>query len=112
MKISQNATGFVRIAAASPRVHVGEPRKSAERAVELIREAAQLSADVLVFPELSATGYTAADLFLRAPLLEKAESNLERILEALTDLKGSPAEGLIVVAGAPVRAEGKLFNCA
>ncbi|MFT4224458.1 hypothetical protein [Dysgonomonas sp.] len=37
----------------------------------------------IVFPELSLTGYTCADLFLQRTLLEGAQESLRRILDAL-----------------------------
>lgn len=109
MKIGENATGFIKAAAGSPRVHPGEPMKNAAEICSVIDQAQALKADVLVLPELVLSGYTAADLFLRAPLLEGVLTALECIKD---HLKRPQSEGLIVVLGAPIRADGRLFNCA
>lgn len=109
MKIGENATGFIKAAAGSPRVHPGEPMKNAAEICSVIDQAEALKADVLVLPELVLSGYTAADLFLRAPLLEGVLTALECIKD---HLKRPESEGLIVVLGAPIRADGRLFNCA
>ena len=109
MKIGENATGFIKAAAGSPRVHPGEPMKNAAEICSVIDQAQALKADVLVLPELVLSGYTAADLFLRAPLLEGVLTALECIKD---HLKRPQSNGLIVVLGAPIRADGRLFNCA
>lgn len=109
MKIGENATGFIKATAGSPRVHPGEPMKNAAEICSVIDQAEALKADVLVLPELVLSGYTAADLFLRAPLLEGVLTALECIKD---HLKRPESEGLIVVLGAPIRADGRLFNCA
>lgn len=109
MKIGENATGFIKAAAGSPRVHPGEPLKNAAEICSVIDQAEALKADVLVLPELVLSGYTVADLFLRAPLLEGVLTALECIKD---HLKRPESEGLIVVLGAPIRADGRLFNCA
>ena len=83
MKIGENATGFIKAAAGSPRVHPGEPMKNAAEICSVIDQAEALKADVLVLPELVLSGYTAADLFLRAPLLEGVLTALECIKDHL-----------------------------
>ncbi len=62
---------------------------------------------LLVFPELSITGYTCADLFQQNVLLEAAESGLMRIAAESKKLAG-----LTVVVGVPIRYENSLYNCA
>ena len=51
MKIGENATGFIKAAAGSPRVHPGEPMKNAAEICSVIDQAEALKADVLVLPE-------------------------------------------------------------
>ena len=55
--------GFVRVAAASPDLRVADAKFNASQMLEEIRRAEKQGVNLLVFPELSLTGYTAGDLF-------------------------------------------------
>jgi NAD+ synthase (glutamine-hydrolysing) len=71
-------------------------------------ERAQTEAvSVLLFPELSITGYTCADLFQQTTLQRGALTALEEIRQA----SESVFSGLAVV-GLPVAVDDQLFNCA
>ena len=95
--------GIIRIAAATPRLHLGEPRANV---TELVRLASAVSADgaaAIVFPELCLTGYTCGDLFFRSDLLSAAES-------ALADFAAATAKlPIIAIVGFPQR-EGDLIR--
>ena len=69
----------------------------------LIERAAKKGAAAVVFPELSITGYTCADMFYRSDLLTAAESALETI---------AAQTPITAIVGLPYRIEGKLYNCA
>ena len=62
--------------------------------------------ELLVFPELCITAYTCGDLFLQKTLLDGAQSALKLIAESTKN------RNILVYAGLPVRAGGKLYNCA
>ena len=62
---------LVAVAAAVPPIHVGDVRYNTERIIEEIQK--QKDCGVIVFPELSITGYTCADLFESDLLLEESE---------------------------------------
>lgn len=97
--------GFIRVAACSPEVKPGDIRYNIEKIKEQISETAAAGVDAVVFPELSVTGYTCADLFDQELLIDSA-------WEALTLLAESTRHhSLTVVAGAPVRIGHDLFNC-
>jgi NAD+ synthase (glutamine-hydrolysing) len=98
--------GFVRVAVCTPRVAIAEPRVNAARTAELAHQAAERHAAVVLFPELGLSGYSIDDLALQDALLDEVEFGIAELLEASRDL---PA---VLVAGAPLRSEGKLFNCA
>ena len=98
--------GYIRVAAASPRVYLADTGRNKAEIVRLAEEAAKNEASVVVFPELCVTGYTCADLFGQRQLLEAAEKAVEDIAGA-----GLPA-GLLVAVGAPVSLAGRLYNCA
>jgi NAD+ synthase (glutamine-hydrolysing) len=97
--------GFVRVAVCIPHVTVTNPSKNADRTIELARQASAESAAVALFPELGLSSYTGDDLFHQDALLDGVEAALARVREASTDL--TP----VLLVGAPLRFEGKLFNC-
>ncbi len=98
--------GFIKAAAISPRVTVADTRGNAEKIIEACNIAAGRGVKLAVFPELSVTGATCGDLFLNATLLNGAENALFEIAGATASLD------MAIVVGAPVRREGKLYNCA
>jgi NAD+ synthase (glutamine-hydrolysing) len=98
--------GFVRAAAAIPRVHVADPRFNAERTIALARSAAEEGAALVVFPELGLSGYTAEDLFQQDALLSAVADALAAIVAESARL--AP----VIVVGAPLLAEQRLFNSA
>ena len=65
--------GFIKVAAVTPRVHVADPEKNVKEMVERAEEMAAVGVKLLVFPELSITGYTCGDLFLTHVLLQGAK---------------------------------------
>jgi NAD+ synthase (glutamine-hydrolysing) len=98
--------GFVRVAAAVPRVRVAEPGFNAERTLALARRASDAHAAMVVFPELGLSAYTNEDLFHQDALIAAVGDALARIVADSAGL-----EPLIVV-GAPLLAEQRLFNTA
>ena len=98
--------GFIKVAAASPSLKVGNPSFNKERIIDLMTEADRKGVKVLVFPELSITGYTAGDLFFQSALLESATEALLEIAEA------SAALDVLSFVGYPLRYNGKLYNTA
>ena len=98
--------GFIKVAAASPSLKVGNPSFNKERIIDLMTEADRKGVKVLVFPELSITGYTAGDLFFQSALLDSATEALLEIAEA------SAALDVLSFVGYPLRYNGKLYNTA
>jgi NAD+ synthase (glutamine-hydrolysing) len=97
--------GFVRVAAAVPRVHVANPAANAAGIRELLAQAQGQRVQVAVFPELCLTGYTCGDLFHQPELLDGAWYALESLL------RDNPYEGLAVV-GLPVAIDDRVYNVA
>ena len=62
---------LLQLVAAVPELVVGDVGFNTERILEMIRENADSA--LIVFPELSVTGYTCADLFLSDLLLQESE---------------------------------------
>src|SRR5579871_380059 len=98
--------GFVRAAVCVPFLRVADPAYNAERTLDLARRASEMSAAVALFPELGISAYTNEDLFHQDALLESVQAALAHLIEE------SRALAPILLVGAPLRFEGKLFNCA
>jgi NAD+ synthase (glutamine-hydrolysing) len=99
--------GFLRVGAACPPVHVADPERNASEILRFAREAQQRGVQVLVFPELSLTGYTAGDLFFSlSTLVAGAERALERLLHETLPTS------MVLAVGLPVALDGRLFNAA
>ena len=97
---------FPVVAAAVPRVRVGDIDFNVNEIVGLSKKLDEEGADVVVFPELCVTGYTCADLFMQQTLLDRAENALRTIACDLAAVKA------LVIVGAPLRRRGRLYNCA
>lgn len=103
---SPRTHGFVRVAAATPVVHTADPVANADEHIRLIEQAAAEGVDLIVFPELSLSGYALDDLHMQAALLDEVERQALRVAEA------AKAAGLVAVVGAPLRSGDRLYNCA
>ena len=98
--------GFIRVAAAVPAVRVADVKANTEDICRMTEEAENGGASVVLFPELSVTGYTCGDLFGQQLLIDEAEAGVRKILEY------TRGKAVTVVVGAPVRFRGRLYNCA
>lgn len=72
--------GFVKVAAAVPRVKVADCHYNVQQIGNLMSRAAEQGVQLLAFPELCITGYTCGDLFAQQLLLEEAENALKALL--------------------------------
>lgn len=97
-----------RVAAATPKVHIGNVKKNCEEIKTIYKEYGD-KADIIITPELSLTGYTCADLFNNRHLMENVRYGLDN-LAALT--KEYDQSGAALVVGLPFEKEGERFNCA
>ncbi len=98
--------GFIRVAAATPKIRVADPAYNAGQIIALMEEGEKEGAKLMVFPELSLTGYTCQDLFLQFPLLSGAKEALKAVVEA------SVNKDMLVFVGLPWEKNGKLYNVA
>ena len=64
--------GFVRVAAAVPPLKVADITYNLGQTLAFARRADEQGVQILVFPELGLTGYTAGDLFHQHLLLDRA----------------------------------------
>lgn len=98
--------GFYKVAAVTFPIVLGDVFENARRICDYIKKAEKEHVQLLVFPELSLTGYTCGDMFLRKELSEQTEY-------ALRDIKtATSGNRVLVCVGMPVEDHGKLFNCA
>ncbi len=98
--------GFIKVAALTPKVKVADPKHNAQEICKMIDEAAACGAKVMVFPELSITGYTCGDLFYQDALLNEAKNGLLSIAEH------TEGKQFLVFVGLPIEFNGKLYNVA
>ena len=98
--------GLIKVAAAIPGVRVADVEYNVQQIESQIAQAEGKGAEVIVFPELSLTGYSCQDLFRQQLLLDKAEEGLLVLLDFTRKLD------IIVVVGLPVRIGSLLYNCA
>ena len=94
---------LIKVAAAVPPLKIGDITYNTEQILALLDE--HSDSGLIVFPELSITGYTCADLFQSDLLLQKAEEAL------LTIAEKTEGKGYTVVVGVPIRFENGLYNC-
>lgn len=98
--------GFVKVAALTPAIRVADVDYNVDACVAAAREAAGEGARVIVLPELAITAYTCEDLFWQDALLDAAARGLARLVRETAALDA------LLLAGVPLRVNGKLYNCA
>lgn len=98
--------GFIKVAAATPKIKVGDCGHNASEICRLLDEVYSNGAQFVVFPELCITGYTCSDLFWQSSMLDAAIGGLEKIAEHSEGME------LVAVVGLPFVCDGKLYNVA
>lgn len=98
--------GFFRCAAATPLVALANPSHNASSQIVIAQQCHKKSVGVVVFPELSLSGYSIQDLLQQQCLLEECEKALITLLHASVEL--TP----LIITGLPLLIDGRLFNCA
>jgi len=97
--------GFIRAAVCIPGLRVADPAYNVERTLALAAQASTANAAVAIFPELGISAYSNDDLFHQGALLDAALRGVGQIVEASRTLQP------VLVVGAPLRLDGRLFNC-
>jgi NAD+ synthase (glutamine-hydrolysing) len=98
--------GFVRVAAAIPKLKVANCEYNTLEIVRNAEKASNDGAQFVVFPELAITSYTCADLFLQRALLDEALNSLKTII------KRTEALECVILVGMPLLINSRLYNCA
>ncbi len=100
------AFGFVRVAAAVPKIKIADTEWNATEILSLAAKSAAEGATITVFPELCITGYSIADLFHQRLVLDKALEALKTIKEGMAKIPG------VIVVGLPLIMDNMIFNMA
>jgi NAD+ synthase (glutamine-hydrolysing) len=98
--------GFIKIAAATPKILVANSEHNGKQIVELIEIAEMNDVKVLLLPELCLSGYTCGELFLQDILLKSVEKELIKIVSYTLH------KDVLVTVGLPLCKDGKLYNVA
>ncbi len=98
--------GFIKVAAAVPAVRVGDCKYNVEQMESLIIQAQGAGVEIILFPELSITGYSCQDLFRQTMLLDAAETSIMMLLDFTRQLD------IVSIVGLPIVVGGLLLNCA
>ena len=98
--------GFVKVAAATPKIKVADTQYNAEAIINEVKEACSNGAKIVVLPELCITGYSCSDLFLQDKLLASAREQLGVIADRTAE-----CDALLFI-GMPLEKDHKLFNVA
>jgi len=99
--------GYIKVACARPIVSLADPIKNADSIINLLKKAKDSKVEVIVFPELSVTGYSCGDLFSNTNLLDLTEKAIEKIKEYSAKLPQ-----MYIIVGSPYRVEEQLINAA
>ncbi|HEY1258136.1 MAG TPA: NAD(+) synthase [Stellaceae bacterium] len=96
---------FLRVAACVPLVAIGEPARNADHILALLAAGDAARVGLMVFPELGLSAYAIDDLLFQDALLDTVEREIGRLIGASRELFP------VFVVGAPLRAQGHLYNC-
>jgi NAD+ synthase (glutamine-hydrolysing) len=97
--------GFVRVAAATPIASAGDVRFNVQAALDLARQADERGIDLVVYPELNISSYAVDDLHLQEAFLDAVEDGLAAFA------RETAALAPVFCLGAPLRRNGRLYNC-
>lgn len=98
--------GFVRVAACTPICEIGDPDFNSKATLDMARQGHARGVGLMVFPELGISGYAIDDLLGQDALLKAVDASIAEIVAA------SAALTPVLLIGAPLQHEGRLYNCA
>ena len=97
---------MIKVAAAIPQVFLAQPMVNAKACLELIKEAHAEGVNVICFPLLTLTGYTAGDLVCNNLLIGKSAEALKWLARRTSGFMP------LAVVGLPLLKDGRLYNAA
>jgi NAD+ synthase (glutamine-hydrolysing) len=95
-----------RVAACSPELEVANPKFNTEKIIEILDNEEIQNSNFVLFPELSISSYTCADLFLDSNFLNVCLDNLLLITDYSVNYKG------VIIVGCPLQKDAVLYNSA
>lgn len=98
--------GYIRIATVTPVVKVADTKFNTLKAKEAVDYCVGQGFRMVLFPELSLTGYTCADLFLQDTLIHSVHKSIGELAAHTRKKKAT------IIVGAPLVSGNKLYNCA
>jgi NAD+ synthase (glutamine-hydrolysing) len=98
--------GFVRVATSTPRVRTADVGYNRDGIIDEAQRAHAAHVDLLIYPELCLSSYALDDLVMQSALLDAVEQAMAAIVAATKGL--TP----VLLIGAPLRKDGRLYNCA
>jgi len=98
--------GFARVAACTTRVSLADPATNLAAILDQARACHDRGAALAAFPELALSAYSIEDLLLQDALLDAVERAAAALLEASRALRP------VLVVGAPLRHQGRVYNTA
>ncbi|MBQ9750029.1 MAG: NAD(+) synthase [Clostridia bacterium] len=98
--------GYIKVASATPTIKLADTVFNTKACIDLATRASEAGVKVLVFPELSLTGYSCGDLFNTETLLSGALDGLREYILA------TAMYDMISIIGLPILHSDKIYNCA
>ena len=98
--------GFYRVSAGVPKVRVADVTSNVEHIIDLWKIAEKNQTSVILFPELSVSSYSCADLFYQEALHNAVSVGLSKLLDESINLDS------VAIVGAPLWHRNRLYNCA
>lgn len=106
MRVSRNDFEYLRIGVVSPELRIANVDFNVRKILEECKKIEEEKAEIVVFPELSLTGYTCGDLFYQKELQSKSIEGLRQIKEF------SQGRNYAIIVGVPLVFRDRVFNCA
>lgn len=98
--------GFVRVGSFTPNIKVANCKYNSEQIIKFMSEAEKSNCDIVVFPELSLTGYTCGDLFFQNTLINSAKEEIINIKNSSSGIN------CVFIVGFPLKFKNNLYNVA
>ena len=105
-RMALSKSGYIKAVAVHMKTSLGRPMENAEEIVRQVKQYEAKNPDLIVFGELSISGYSCGDLFLQSFMEEQCRMAITYLCDNL------PQSDTLIAVGAPLRKDGMLFNTA
>lgn len=106
--INYNSEEFniIRVATVSPVIHLGNIAQNVFEIQNMFEKLNQNNINIVVFPELTLTGYTLGDLIYQREILENSKLGIIKLAKLSEDVNS------ILIVGLPLEISNRIFNAA